>query len=55
VVKELDPNREMITRESYFAEPEKLNEQTQTIYKWMMKDNTLLGLLRALVAPTRED
>ena len=55
VVKELDPTREIIGRASYFAEPEKLDEETQSIYRFMMKDNTLRGLLRALIAPTRED
>jgi acetyltransferase-like isoleucine patch superfamily enzyme len=55
VVKELDPTREMVTRASYFAEPEKLDEQTQAIYKWMMKDNSFWGLLRSLMAPTRKD
>ena len=55
VVKELDPTREMVTRARYFAEPEKLDEQTQAIYKWMMKDNTFWGLLRSLMAPTRKD
>ena len=55
VVKELDPDREMITRASYFKEPEKLYEETQAIYKWMMKDNTFWGLLRSLITPTRKD
>jgi acetyltransferase-like isoleucine patch superfamily enzyme len=55
VVKELDPDREIVGRAAYFAEPEKLYEQTQDIYKYLMKNNTLWGLLRTLMAPTRKD
>lgn len=55
VVKELDKTREMITREDMFEDPKALFDQTQYLYKWILKENTLLGWIRAKLRPTTKD
>jgi acetyltransferase-like isoleucine patch superfamily enzyme len=55
VVRELDHNEALTTRADMFADPEELERTTQTLYKWIMKDNTLLGWIRAKLWPTTKD
>lgn len=55
VVKELDSEREMITREDMFADPKKLHDTTQYLYKWMLEGNTLPGWVRTKIKPTKKD
>lgn len=55
VVKELDTERNMVTRENMFEDPQKLHDTTQYLYKWILQDNSLLGWIRAKLRPTRKD
>lgn len=53
VVKDIDTEREMITRENMFEDPKALYDQTQYLYKWILQDNTLPGWIRSKLWPTR--
>lgn len=55
VVKELDTTREMITREDMFEDPKALHEQTQYLYKLILKGNSLFGWIRTKTRPTNKD
>jgi acetyltransferase-like isoleucine patch superfamily enzyme len=55
VVKELDPTRERITRRELFADPEGLARWNEELDRWLLADNSLLGWLRARLAPRRGD
>ncbi len=55
VVKEFDPTREFTTRETIFADPKKLYDDTWGLYKWLTRNNSSLGWLRTKIKPNRED
>lgn len=55
VVKELDPARERITRRELFADPDGLERFNETLDRYLLKDNDLLGWLRSIIAPRRGD
>ena len=55
VVKDLDMERDMVTRENMFEDPKALHEQTQYLYKLILKDNSFLGWLRYRFGPTDKD
>ncbi|TNE56644.1 MAG: acyltransferase [Alphaproteobacteria bacterium] len=55
VVKALDPAQGMITRAKMFEDPARLEQETQDIYKYLMRDNTLMKWLRVKLAPTQKD
>jgi acetyltransferase-like isoleucine patch superfamily enzyme len=55
VVRQLDPGETFVTRADLFADPLELERTTQTLYKWIMKDNTLLGWIRTVLRPTKKD
>ncbi len=55
VVKELDPEREMITRADYFADPAGLEKFFDQVDKEVLADNSLWGWLRSLLFPRRGD
>lgn len=55
VVKNLDTNRPMKTRASWFAEPTLLARQFSEIDRELLKGNTVLGWLRSLFFPMRGD
>lgn len=55
VVRELDPGETFTTRADMFADPAELEKTTQTLYRWIMKDNTLLGWIRTKLRPTKKD
>ena len=55
VVKQLDTDREMITRADFFEEPEKQEAFFDGIDKYTLSKNGLLNWLRTLICPTRQD
>lgn len=55
VVRELDPSRERVTRRALFADPAGLARYNEELDRWLLKDNTLLGWLRARLAPRAGD
>ncbi len=55
VIRELDPERTLCTRADMFDDPQSLIDQDRYIYHTTLKNNTILGWLRAKLAPTRED
>ena len=55
VVRDLDQQEKFTTRADMFADPAELEKTTQTLYRWIMKDNTLLGWMRTRLKPTRKD
>ena len=55
IVKQLDTDREMITRADFFAEPEKQEAFFDGIDKYTLSKNGLLNWLRTLICPTRQD
>ncbi len=54
VVKELDPDREMITRKDRYSDTEKMNQVFEASEKDFLRGNTLWGWLRSFVAPKKE-
>ncbi len=55
VVKELDPAAPRRTRMDYFADPAELEADMESLHRLMLKGNSLLGWLRATIAPRRGD
>jgi acetyltransferase-like isoleucine patch superfamily enzyme len=55
VVKTLDPEKPIITRAEWFSDPDRLFEEIDQWDRAMLRDNTLLGWLRSLLSPTKED
>lgn len=55
VVKQLDPLQPMRTRADFFSDPQGLARWYDKIDYMVLKDNSLLRWLRALVWPTRRD
>ncbi len=55
VVKELDPNEEMTTRASWFADPEQLNQEIDDLDRKNLKNNTLRDWLRSMTIPKEGD
>ena len=55
IVKELDPDRPIVTRGDWMAEPAELAAQFAAIDRERMKDNTWRGWLRSLIRPVAGD
>jgi len=55
VVKTLDPTEPRRTRMDYFADPIQLEADMENLHRQMLKGNSILGWLWALMAPGRED
>lgn len=54
VVKQLDPDAEMVTRADYFADPAGLEVFFDGVDKQVLSENSTLHWLRGLIAPTKE-
>jgi acetyltransferase-like isoleucine patch superfamily enzyme len=54
VIKQLDPEREMVKRESLFARDVSYVEWIDRFERWVLAENTLAGWLRSKIAPTRD-
>lgn len=55
VVKYLDPDREIITREQWLSNPGKLAREFDIMDRAQLKGNTFLGWLRSFVSPKQGD
>lgn len=55
VVRELDPARELVTREKLFTGEVSWEEYIDGFERWVLTPNTYRRWLRSLLAPTRED
>lgn len=55
VVRELDPTRDFRTRAELFRDPGKLDHDMDRLMRYMLRENTTLGWLRSVFAPTRTD
>ena len=55
VVKQLDPDREITTRASLFADPALLESEMDKVDRYILHRNTLLGWLRVLLFPRAGD
>lgn len=53
VVKELDPERPMVTRAEWFADPGKLAKEINDIDRNMLGRNTLLGWIKSMILPEK--
>ncbi|MCG8618266.1 MAG: acyltransferase [Desulfobacterales bacterium] len=54
IVRELDPEKEMITRKDRYADTEKMNQVLDASEKEFLDGNTLWGWLRTFIAPKKE-
>ncbi len=54
-IRELDPAKPLRKRSDLFSDPDLLDRQMDYLMKTALKDNTLFGWLRSLIAPTRLD
>jgi len=55
VVKDLDPDRTLVTRAELFADAQALERSIERLDRYLLADNRLLGWLRALVLPRHGD
>jgi acetyltransferase-like isoleucine patch superfamily enzyme len=55
VVREFDPGRPFRKREALFGDPEKLERDMDNLMRYQLRENTALGWLRSVFAPTRSD
>lgn len=55
VVRELDPARELVTRERLFTGEESWEQYIEKFERWVLTPNTMRAWLRSIFAPTRED
>jgi carbonic anhydrase/acetyltransferase-like protein (isoleucine patch superfamily) len=51
VVKPLDPDETFITRAQWFSDPKRLFEEMDEWDRALLRNNTLLGWLKSIVAP----
>jgi acetyltransferase-like isoleucine patch superfamily enzyme len=55
VVKQLDPDETLVTRQNLLAEHEKLSRDVDQLERTLRKTNSWWGWLRAMLAPTTRD
>ena len=55
IIKDLDPEKELVTRDKIFADIESLNRTNRTIDRYALGNNSLLGWLRHKFFPGRGD
>ncbi len=55
VIRELEPGKHMRTRADWFADPEKLERDIDSIDREMLAGNTVMGWLKSIVWPGAED
>ena len=55
VVKELDAEHDMMTRKEYFADPIGQEKFFDSVDREVLKENTVLNWLRALLLPRKGD
>lgn len=55
VIKPLDPDRELVVRETIFRDPQALEKSVDDIDRYVLFHNTVIGWLRARLFPRRGD
>ena len=55
VVKTINPNRKMITREDMFGQADRIAENMDNLDRYILSSNSFWGWIRTLVAPKRGD
>lgn len=55
VVKPLDPDRDLVTRETLFQDTAALDDEMERIDRWVLGGNSLIGWLRTKVTPKHGD
>lgn len=55
VIKQLDQEKELVTRESIFRDTTQLDEEMDKIERWMLRSNTTLGWIKACLFPSKGD
>ncbi len=55
VIKQLDQEKEFVTRESIFRDTSQLDEEMDKIERWMLHSNTTLGWIKASLFPAKGD
>ena len=55
VVKQLDPERELVTRSKIFDDVQKLDKDMDEIDRMMLQPNSFIGWIRSKIAPRRGD
>ena len=55
VVKPLDPDQKLVTRQSLFDDPQALDEEMQKVDRWILGHNSLTGWVRSILFPKRGD
>jgi acetyltransferase-like isoleucine patch superfamily enzyme len=55
VVKPLDPDKPLTTREQLFANPALLNEELEKVDRYLLQPNSIFGYLRSRFFPRRGD
>lgn len=55
VIKPLDPDRELVVRETIFRDPQALEKSVDDIDRYVLYHNTVFGWLRARLFPRRGD
>ena len=55
VVKPLDPDQDLVTRNKIFKDPGELERNTQAIEQYVLKNNTFADWIRSKLSPRRGD
>ena len=55
VVKPLDPDRELITRQTLFDDPEALADEMDKVDRWILGQNSTIGWVKSRLFPRRGD
>jgi len=55
VVKQLDPDRDIVTRANMFEDPAALDEEVERINRYVLGNNTMFGWVRSILFPRRGD
>ncbi len=55
VVKKLDPDKPIITRKDRFSDSDRITLLMDTHERELLRDNTLMGWIRSLIKPTKND
>jgi serine acetyltransferase len=55
VVKQLDPDKELITRASIFDDTSHLEDEMEKLERWILHHNTTFGWIKSHLFPSRGD
>jgi len=55
VVKALDPDRQLVTRQTLFDDPQALADEMNKVDRWILGQNSTAGWARSVIFPRRGD